>query len=135
MSKREDDIDWSKLANAAPKLKRLHLKEGDCDGLFHCSDQAYNHDGFNTQRGCRKHVKNKHRWYYHFNEKPNSTQIKEACQGNKNEANVPKTLRKIRTVASFNMSSDIAQDFLFRLTGSGGGCKSVRQAQQLLASV
>ena len=57
MSKREDDIDWSKLANASPKPKRLHLEEDDCDGLFHCPVQACNHDGFNSQRGCRKHVK------------------------------------------------------------------------------
>ena len=133
MSKREDDIDWSKLANASPKPKRLHLEEDDCDGLFHCPVQACNHDGFNSQRGCRKHVKNKHRWYFHFDEKPNSTQIKEACQGNENEGNDPKTQRKIRTVASFDMSSDIAQDFSSWLTGSGGGCKSDRQAQQIVS--
>ena len=133
MSKREDDIDWSKLANASPKQKRLHLEEDDCDGLFHCPVQACNHDGFNSQRGCRKHVKNKHRWYFHFDEKPNSTQIKEACQGNENEDNDSKTQRKIRTVASFDMSSDITRDFSSWLTGSGGGCKSDRQAQQIVS--
>ena len=130
MSKREDDIDWSKLANASPKPKRLHFEEDHCDGLFHCPIQACNHDGFNSQRGCRKHVENKHRWYFHFDEKPNSTQIKEACQGHENEGNDPKTQCKIRTVASFDMSSDTARDFSSWLTGSGGGCKSDRQAQQ-----
>lgn len=125
MSKRKDEIDWSKLANASPKPKRLHLEEDDSDGLFHCPVQACNHDGFITQRGCRKHVTNKHRWYFYFDEKPNNTQI-EACQGNENETNDQKSLRKVRTVASFDMSSDIAGDFLSWLTGSGGGCKSDR---------
>lgn len=75
MSKRGDEVDWSKLANASPKPKRLHLEEHDSDGLFHCPVQACNNDGFTTQRGCRKHVKNKHRWYFYFDEKPNSTHI------------------------------------------------------------
>lgn len=134
MSKRGDEVDWSKLANASPKPKRLHLEEHDSDGLFHCPVQACNNDGFTTQRGCRKHVKNKHRWYFYFDEKPNSTHIEAfQDQGNKNEANDEKTLRKIRTVASFDMSSDIAQEFLSWLTGSGGGCKSDRQAQQIVS--
>ena len=75
MNKRGKDVDWSKLANASPKPKRLHLEEDDCDGLFHCPVQICNHDGFTTQRGCRKHVKNKHSWYYYFDEKPDSAQI------------------------------------------------------------
>ena len=134
MSKREEEVDWSKLANASPKPKRLHLEDDDWDGLFHRPVQSCNHDGFNRLRGCRKHVKNKHRWYFHFDEKPNSTQIKEACQGNDNEANDPTTMRKIRTVASFDMSSDIARYFfLFWLIGSGGGCKSDCQAQQIVS--
>ncbi|CAH3170699.1 unnamed protein product [Porites lobata] len=36
MNKRGKDVNWSKLANASPKPKRLHLEEDDCDGLFHC---------------------------------------------------------------------------------------------------
>ena len=133
MSQREDDIDWSNLANASPKPKRFYLEEDDFDGLFHYPVQACNHDGFNSQRGCRKRAKNKHRWYFHFDEKANSTQIKEACQGNENEGNDPKTQRKIRTVASFDTSSDIARDFSSWLTGSGGGCKSDRQTQQIVS--
>ena len=33
-NKREDDIDWSKLANASPKPKRLYLEEEDCVACF-----------------------------------------------------------------------------------------------------
>ena len=70
MNKRGKDVNWSMLANASPKPKRLHLEEDDCDGLFHCPVQICKHDGFTTQRGCRKHVKSKHSWYYCFDEKP-----------------------------------------------------------------
>ena len=134
MTKRGVEIDWSKLPNALPKPKRLHLEEDDSDGLFHCPVQGCKHDGFTTQRGCRKHAKNKHRRYFYFDEKPNITQT-EACQqqSNKNDANDDKTSLKIRRALSFDMSSKIAQDFLSWLTGSGGGCKSDRQAHQIVS--
>ena len=40
---------------------------------------------------------------------------------------------KIRRALSFDKSSKIAQDFLSWLTGSGGGCKSDRQAHQIVS--
>ena len=134
MNKRRVEIDWSKLPNASPKPKRLHLEEDDSDGLFHCPVQGCKHDGFTTQRGCRKHAKNKHRWYFYFDEKPNISQT-EACQqqSNKNDGNDDKSTLKIRRALSFDMSSKIAQDFLSWLTGSGGGCKSDRQAHQIVS--
>ena len=133
MNKRGKDVNWSMLANASPKPKRLHLEEDDCDGLFHCPVQICKHDGFTTQRGCRKHVKSKHSWYYYFDEKPESVQ-KESFDGeaNNNTATDQKTARKMRTVATFDKTSNIAKNFMSWLTGSGGGCKSDRQAQQIV---
>ena len=75
MNKRGKDVNWSKLANAPPKPKRLHLEEDDCGGLFHCPMQICNHDEFTTQRGCRKHVKNKRSWYYYFGKKGSELEI------------------------------------------------------------
>ena len=134
MNKRGVEIDWSNVANASPKPKRLHLEEDDSDGLFHCPVQDCNHDGFTTQRGCRKHTKNKHPWYYYFDEKPNITQT-EAChkESNRTEANDHKIPGKTRRVLSFEMSNQIAQEFLSWLTGSGGGCKSDRQAHLIVS--
>ena len=96
--------------------------------------QGCKHDGFTAQRGCRKHIKTKHRWYFYFDEKPNISQT-ETChqQSSKIEANNDKTSLKIRRALSFDMSSKIAQDFLSWLTGSGGGCKSERQAHQIVS--
>ena len=136
MNKRGKDVDWSKLANASPKPKRLHLEEDDCDGLFHCPVQICNHDGFTTQRGCRKHVKNKHSWYYYFDEKPDSAQIDtlNVDETDKCEASDQKiTPRKSRAIASFDSTNKIAKNFFSWLTGSGGGCKSDRQAQQIVS--
>ena len=136
MNKRGKDVNWSKLANASPKPKRLHLEEDDCDGLFHCPVQICDHDGFTTQRGCRKHVKNKHSWYYYFDEKPDSAQIDSlhVDQNNKCEAIEQKIPpRKSRAIASFDPTNNIAKNFFSWLTGSGGGCKSDRQAQQIVS--
>ena len=49
MNKQGKDVNLSKLANASPKPKRLHL-EDDCVGLFHCPVQICNHDGFTTEK-------------------------------------------------------------------------------------
>jgi len=38
----------------------------------------------------------------------------------------------MRTVATFDKMSNIAKNFLSWLIGSGGGCKSDRQAQQIV---
>ena len=136
MNKRGKDVNWSKLANASPKPKRLHLEEDDCDGLFHCPVQICNHDGFTTQRGCRKHVKNKHSCYYYFDEKPDSAQIETLNVGEttKYEASDQKiTPRKSRAIASFDPTNKIAKNFFSWLTGSGGGCKSDRQAEQIVS--
>ncbi|CAH3036519.1 unnamed protein product, partial [Porites lobata] len=136
MNKRGKDVDWSKLANASPKPKRLHLEEDDCDGLCHCPVQICNHDGFTTQRGCKKHVKSKHSWYYYFEEKPDSAQIDtlNVDETDKCEASDQKiTPRKSRAIASFDSTNKIAKNFFSWLTGSGGGCKSDRQAQQIVS--
>ena len=78
MNKRGVEIDWSKLPNASPKPKRLHLQDDDSDGLFHCPVQGCKHDGFTTQRGRRKHAKNKHRWYFYFDENQTLLRLKHA---------------------------------------------------------
>ena len=130
------EIGWSKLPNASPKPKRFHLEQDDSDGLFHCPVQGCKHDGFTTQRGCRKHAKNKHRWYFYFDEKPNITQI-EACQqqSNKNDANDDKTSLKIRRALSFDKSSKIAQDFCPGLPAVVGVVKANGKHTKLSAGV
>ena len=82
-------------------------------GLYGKFSQICNHDGFTLQRGCRKHVKNKHSWYYYFDKKPDSAQMDSlhADQNNNCEAsdqNIPS--RKSRAIASFDLTNNIANN-------------------------
>ncbi|CAB4023749.1 Hypothetical predicted protein [Paramuricea clavata] len=63
-------VHWKSVDGAFTKQRRLHLVK-DRDGLDHCPVTGCEHPGFASQRGCRKHVKIKHGWYYYFDEKPN----------------------------------------------------------------
>ena len=63
-------VDWESVQDAFTKPRRLHLEKGS-DGVHHCPVTGCEHTGFSTQRGCRKHVKTKHGWYYYFDDKPN----------------------------------------------------------------
>ena len=57
------------LSSLFSKPRRLHLVE-DSDGLIRCPIAGCDHTGFSSRRGCRKHAKTKHSWYYYFDEKP-----------------------------------------------------------------
>ena len=127
MSKLERNIDWSKIAGATPKSKRLHLEEDDEDGLVYCPVQTCDHDALTTQRGCRKHVKKKHSWFYYFDVKP------DLCEMTSHPDEVkPNTIQHTKKpLPSFDISSTIGKELETWLTGSGGGCKTPRQAQQI----
>ena len=130
MSKRIKEIDWSKIASASPKPKRLHLEEDESDGFFHCPVQTCDHDTFSTQRGCRKHVKNKHAWFYYFDAKPDD--CLNPVNTDNGEQKGGTSIHSTKLLPSFDISSTIGKLFQTWLIGSGGGCKSVRQAQQVV---
>ena len=58
MAKRKETIIWSEISGALLKPKRLHL-EKDIEGSYKCPvpDLKCHHEGFTSQRVCRKHVK------------------------------------------------------------------------------
>ena len=62
-------VDWKRLHGAFPKPRRLHLV-AEADGLEHCPVTSCQHPVFTSRRGCCKHVKTKHGWYYYFDNKP-----------------------------------------------------------------
>ena len=55
------------------KAKRLDLKPNN-EGLFVCPVSNCDHDGFSSQRGCRKHVFERHGWFFFFDEQPDVTE-------------------------------------------------------------
>ena len=125
-------VNWSDIDGASPKPKRLHLEKDEADSLYHCPIQECDHDGFQSQRGCRKHVNTKHSWFFYFDEKPDSKEIDFAMENTIQDRTSETTKRAAKLLPSFSSSCDIGEVFTKWLTGSGGGCKKDRTAQQIV---
>ena len=124
MSKRKE-VNWSSIENALPKPKRLHL-EKESDDKYHCPVPNCDHEGFTSQRGCRKHVKSNHGWFYYFDKKPDQKHIPVDETSNSEK---PEKCKSFSAIPSFNVSSEIGEAFYTWLTGCGGS-KSPRDAKQ-----
>ena len=74
------EVNWSDIDGASPKPKRLRLEKDETDSLNHCPIQECDLDGFQSQRGCRKHVNTKHGGLFYFDEKPNSKEIMDSLR-------------------------------------------------------
>ena len=133
-------VNWSDIDGASPKPKRLHLEKDETDSLYHCPIQECDHDGFQSQRGCRKHVNTKHSWFFYFDEKPNSKEITDSLkvasnfslEGTTQDQTSKTTKHAVKLLLSFSLSCDIGEVFTKWLTGSGGGYKKDRAAQQIV---
>ena len=133
-------VNWSDIDGASPKPKRLHLEKDETDSLYHCPVQECDHDGFQSQRGCRKHVNTKHSWFFYFDEKPSSKEITDSLKLASNfpiESTIQDRTREttkhaVKVLPSFSLSCDIGEVFAKWLTGSGGGYKKDRAAQQIV---
>ena len=44
---------------------------------YYCPASFCDHEGFESQRGCRKHVKTKHGWDLYFDSKPDIREVEE----------------------------------------------------------
>ena len=126
-------INWSNIDGASPKPKRLHLEKDETDRLFHCPLQVCDHDGFQSQRGCRKHVNIKHSWFFYFEEKPDLGELAACAKEGANDAKSGEiAIQTARVLPSFSVSSQIGESFTKWLSGIGGGCKKDRVAQQIV---
>ena len=120
-------MDWSKIDGSSPKPKRLHLEKEETA----CITVQYRcviTNGFKSQHGCRKHVNTKHSWFFFFDEKPDISSTKELAD---DDTSGKITKQPARVLPSFSVSSQIGELFMKWLTGSGGGCKKDRTAQQI----
>ena len=129
-------VNSSDIDGVSPKLKRLHLEKDETDTLYHCPIQECDHDGFQSQRGCRKHVNTKHSWFFYFDEKSNSKEITDSRKVPMvnliQDQGTETTKHAVKLLPSFSLSCDIGEVFTKWLTGSGGGCKKDRAAQQIV---
>ena len=126
-------VNWSDIDGASPKPKRLHLEKDETDRLYHCPIQECDHDGFQSQRGCRKHVNTKHGWFYFFDQKPEQEGLVASAKEDADDDKSSKVaIQTGRILPSFPASSQIGESFTKWLSGSGGGCKKDRVAQQIV---
>ena len=62
------------------KRKRLHFENDETDSFYRGPIQECDHDGFESQRGCRKHVNTKHSRFFYFDEKPSAEEITDSLK-------------------------------------------------------
>ncbi len=126
-------INWSNIDGTSPKPKRLHSEKDETDQLYHCPIQVCDHDSFQSQRRCRKHVYTKHSWLFYFNEKRDLRGLAAYEKEGVNDVKLRDiTVQMVGVLPSFSVSSKIGESFAKWLTGSGGGCKKVRVTQQIV---
>ena len=122
-------VEWAKANGASRKAKRLHLRPTH-DGYYLCPVDECDHDGFCTQRGCRKHVFTRHGWFYFFDVKPNMI---DAFPEMVTRNTTYTTQKRCNTVLmpSFNKECKFAVNFIKWLESDGGGAKNSTQSHQI----
>ena len=124
MSKRSLIFDWISLPGARRKKRKLHLEPGN-DGAYLCPIGSCLHVGFKSQRGIRKHINNKHQWFYYFDSQP---AVK------REDAQDPGPARKKASThkqAAFAIDRGCGLEFVQWLQTPCGGCKKLKEAKQV----
>ena len=93
-----------------------------------------------SERGCRKHVNIKHSWFFYFDKPTDSklatnsseTPTKSSMSGTDGDISHASTKHGARLIPSFSPSGQIGDKYTNWLTGSGGGYKKDRPAQQIV---
>jgi len=118
-------VNWSDIDGQSPKAKRLHLEKDETGSLYHCPIQECDHDGFQSQRGCRKHVNIKYSWFFYFDEKSKPKEITDSLKVARNvpmvntiqDQTTDTTKHATKLLPSFSLSCDIGEVFTKWLTG------------------
>ena len=124
---------WKNAVGASSKPKRLNLIPNG-KGLYDCPVRNCDSNYYTTQRGCRKHVYQKHGWYYYFDLKPNIEDVLPECSVRANV--IQKSKRSnTRDVPMFLKRCSLHKGFKHWLMCAGGGSKSEVQADQISCRV
>ena len=121
-------IEWRRLPGAFAKPRRLQVQRSK-DGLYFCPIDFCDHNGFLSQRGCRKHTKTKHGWYFYFDKKPKTGD--DPIKAKSNKFCSPDRRQKQQKVLSFSTSTIVAAEFQYWLESTAGGGKAKSQAAQV----
>lgn len=118
-------VDWRAVDGSANGKRKLELKENN-NGKFTCPAKMCLHADFKSKRGLRKHIDNKHPWYYYFDEQPE-------VKREEIEQRQPEVQKRASTISKphYSIEEGIGLDFYQWLCTSCGGGKSDREAKQI----
>ena len=123
--------EWKNVEGAFENKRRIHLKPSQ-HGIYSCPANPcdHMHDGFTTERGCRKHIKSRHGWYYYFDEKPDVE-----CELANQTLPPFYKYNQCRTheIPSLPKDSELAIGFRDSLTSKTAGSRSETQADQIIS--
>ena len=124
---------WKDAVGAKKKSRRLSIQKST-DGLFHCPVSSCDNLPYKSQRGCRKHVYQRHGWFYYFDERPD---IDEVLPKQIVETSKITKAKKSQTsdMPSFLKTCTIYKSFRDWLMSPGGSSKGRVQAEQISSRV
>ena len=123
-SRRSLAVNWKAIEGAAHGKRKLILRANDRN-MFTCPIKLCLHADFKSNRGLRKHINNKHPWYYYFDEQP------EVKREEMEEIDlIPKKKANTTSKPSFSLEEGIGKEFLKWLCTSCGGGKTEKEAKQ-----
>ena len=117
-------VNWKSIDGAAQGKRKLQLRTND-EGTFTCPVKLCLHANFKSNRGLRKHIDNKHPWYYYFEEQPSVK--REDIENNQPPPRRASTFK----LPSYSIEEGRGKDFLQWLETTCGGGKSKRDAKQI----
>ena len=125
--------EWKSVEGASPKPKRLKLQANN-NGVFLCPLEGCDSNAYQSQRGCRKHVTEKHGWHFYFDEKPS---LEDAFPEKilQPPSKLSPTRSKTWDMPYFSEKCRIAQDFVNWICSAGGGGKDTNQAKQICKKI
>ena len=120
---------WKDAVGAKGKSRRLSLKKS-ADGFFNCPVSSCDSLPYKSQRGCRKHVYQRHGWFYYFDQRPN---IEEVLPKQVIDTSRITKAKKSQTseMPSFLKTCTIYISFRDWLMSPGGSSKGKVQADQI----
>ena len=119
---------WKNAIGAASKPKRLRLVQ-DNEGYYYCPVETCDGNIYKTKRGCRKHVFQRHGWYYYFEEKPKVEEVLPEKVVKKRMQRTNKSNTK--SIPMFLKDCLLHKTFKRWLLSPGGGSKGDAQAEQI----
>lgn len=117
-------VNWKALEGSTYGKRKLVLRKNNHE-MYTCLIKLCLHTDFKSSRGLRKHIDNKHPWYYYFEEQP---EIKrEELENKQPPMKKACTSRK----PAFSLEKGVGSEFLKWLCTSCGGGKTQKEAHQI----